>query len=448
MATTAIWKIQKRLDHVISYTTDENKTFNKEYGERLYQDLHNTINYIEEDFKTEKQSYVTCLNCSEETALEEMIITKERFNKTKGILGYHAYQSFAENEVTPELAHLIGVKLAEEMWGDRFEVIVSTHLNTKHYHNHFVINSVSFKDGKKYYDKRSTYAELRNLSDSICEEYGLSIVKEKRCNKSKLDYSNFQKANMQRDNYYMIAKKDIDRAIQQATSLKDFERLMKAMNYEVFYRYNKISIRRSPYKKNIRIERCFGEEYSVDRIKARIEAEKAPTISLIEEFNNKKYYNKVNYRKDKPKGIYALYLHYCYLLHVFPNKHPYIKLPPSIRVDVNKLEKIIEETKLLVRNNLETDEQFFSFKQDIENKVNDLMDEREKLWYKHKTEKDISIQSKIINRIEEINNELKPVRDILKLCEGIEEKIPSIERNVNEYIEQERKESERYEYIK
>ena len=137
MATTAIWKIQKRLDHVISYTTDETKTNNKDYGQELYNDLHNTIDYIEESYKTEKQSYVTCLNCSKETALEEMIITKKQFNKTDGILGYHAYQSFAENEVTPELAHLIGVRLAEEVWGDRFEVIVSTHLNTKHYHNTF-----------------------------------------------------------------------------------------------------------------------------------------------------------------------------------------------------------------------------------------------------------------------------------------------------------------------
>lgn len=102
-----------------------------------------------------------------------MFITKQQYNKTGDILGFHAFQSFKENEVTPEQAHEIGVRLAQEMWGDRFEVIVSTHLNTKHYHNHFVINSVSFKDGKRYYDKRETSAKLRQLSDSICEEYGL-----------------------------------------------------------------------------------------------------------------------------------------------------------------------------------------------------------------------------------------------------------------------------------
>ena len=107
-----------------------------------------------------------------------------------GIQGFHAFQSFAEGEVTPEQAHTIGVKLAEEMWGDRFEVVVSTHLNTKHYHNHFVINSVSFKDGKRYYDKRDTYAELRSISDSLCAEYGLSVLEEKACRNSKINYAN------------------------------------------------------------------------------------------------------------------------------------------------------------------------------------------------------------------------------------------------------------------
>ena len=113
-----------------------------------------------------------------------MMLTKKSYNKTKGILGFHSFQSFKENEVTPELSHEIGVRLAEEMWGDRFEVMVSTHVNTNHIHNHFVINSVSFKDGKKYYDNRINYAKLRRLSDELCEEYGLSILKEKPCKRS------------------------------------------------------------------------------------------------------------------------------------------------------------------------------------------------------------------------------------------------------------------------
>ena len=211
IATTGIWKIEKRLDNVIDYTTNIEKTINSDYGKDSYYDLHNVIDYVEADYKTEKQFYVSGVNCNPKTALEEMTITKEQYGKTGGILGFHAFQSFAEGEVTPEQCHAIGVRLAEEMWGDRFEVVVSTHLNTNHYHNHFVINSVSFKDGKRYYDKRETYAELRRLSDSLCEEYGLSVIQEKPCRNSKINYANYQKNTNNKVNYYSIAKENLDK---------------------------------------------------------------------------------------------------------------------------------------------------------------------------------------------------------------------------------------------
>lgn len=134
-----------------------------------------------------------------------------RYTCTEKYNGTELFQSFAEGEVTPEQCHAIGVRLAEEMWKDRFEVIVSTHLNSNHYHNHFVINSVSFKDGKRYYDKRETYAELRRLSDSLCEEYGLSVIQEKTCRNSKINYANYQKNTNNKVNYYSIAKENLDK---------------------------------------------------------------------------------------------------------------------------------------------------------------------------------------------------------------------------------------------
>ena len=118
--------------------------------------------------------------------------TKKYYNKEDKILAFHAYQSFKEGEVTAELAHKIGVQLANEMWGDRFQVIVTTHLNTHCIHNHFVINSVSFKDGLKYYDNHTNYSIMRHLSDEICKEYGLSVLEEKST-KKKLNYENFYK---------------------------------------------------------------------------------------------------------------------------------------------------------------------------------------------------------------------------------------------------------------
>ena len=117
-----------------------------------------------------------------------MRITKKQYNKTGGILAYHLIQSFKEGEVSKDVAHEIGVRLAEEVFGDRFEVVVSTHLNTKCYHNHFIINSVSFADGMKYYDNHTTYAHIREVSDNLCREYGLSTIKEKKTKKSPLNW--------------------------------------------------------------------------------------------------------------------------------------------------------------------------------------------------------------------------------------------------------------------
>ena len=151
MAVTKIWKIKTNLKKVIEYISDNEKTINEDYDNNIFKGLHDLVNYATNDLKTEKKCYVTSINCDEDNPLDDMIYTKKRFNKCNGILAFHAYQSFKEKEVKPEIAHEIGIKLANEMWGDRFEVVVSTHLNTNNIHNHFVINSVSFIDGKKYY---------------------------------------------------------------------------------------------------------------------------------------------------------------------------------------------------------------------------------------------------------------------------------------------------------
>ena len=270
MATTSLWKVETRLDKVIKYATNEDKTTDIEFEQEVYKSLHNTIEYAKADFKTEKQFYVSGVNCTSKNALQEMILTKKHFGKEKGILAYHGFQSFAEGEVTAEQAHQIGVKLAEELWGDKYEVIVATHLNTKHYHNHFVLNSVSFVDGKKYINNRENYAMMRKISDELCREYGLSVIEEKPCGKHNIDYTKYYNSYIQKSDYYTTTKDDVDFAIKQAYSYKNFETILKKMGYTITIRANKISLCRPPYKRNIRIERSFGMEYSIRNITERI----------------------------------------------------------------------------------------------------------------------------------------------------------------------------------
>ena len=245
IATVAIWNINTNLGQVIKYTTDNNKTDLSNYP-----NLEKSLEYIKDEFKTENKLYVSGINCHPDTALKDMIRVKEQYNKKQGILGFHVYQSFKENEVTPEQAHKIGIELAKEMWGDRFQVVVSTHLNTAHYHNHFVINSVSFVDGKKYYASRTTYAELRRLNDCICKENNLSYLQEKKT-KAGINYLNYQNKNIQYTNYYKTAKDDLDIAISISHNYNDFITILKSMKYEVINRSGKLSIRGEKYKRNM-----------------------------------------------------------------------------------------------------------------------------------------------------------------------------------------------------
>ena len=147
MATTSLWHIEGRLKDLIDYVENPEKTKAKTPG---LQDLYNVFSYVQRPEATQKGEYVTALNCLRETALRQMILTKKRYGKTDGYIAWHGYQSFKPEEVTPQLAHEIGVKLAKEMWGDRFELIVTTHLDKEHIHCHFCFNSVSFRDGGKY----------------------------------------------------------------------------------------------------------------------------------------------------------------------------------------------------------------------------------------------------------------------------------------------------------
>ena len=172
MATTKIWAIKDSLSRVVNYAKNPNKT--------IFDNLKQVLEYAENDEKTiadkeERTMYVTGVNCNRETALEEMIAVQNRFNKTTGNVAYHAYQSFKTGEVSPELAHKIGVELAEKMWSEH-QVLVATHFNTGTYHNHFVVCSVNMFTGKKFNCNKGAYFRFRGLSDELCEKYNLTVI--------------------------------------------------------------------------------------------------------------------------------------------------------------------------------------------------------------------------------------------------------------------------------
>lgn len=422
MATTKIWKVQKRLDHVIDYATNEEKTKNnyieKEGDE--FDSIGQVLTYATNPDKTEKQFYTTGINCKVDDAVKEMQTVKVLYGKENGILAFHAYQSFAEGEVTPKVAHEIGVRLAEEMWGDRFQVVVSTHLNTKHLHNHFVINSVSFKDGKKYYSNLTNTALLRKTSDEICEEYGLKVLDEKTC-KSGINFENFYKKSMKESDYYKFTKEDIDYAIEHSWTYKEFIKRLKNMGYEVYFRANKISVRMYPHKRNIRIERAFGEDYSIENIQDKI----CGRYPSREETIKPKTYDKKLFRKGiikklrKPKGIIALYYYYCFLLKVYPKKNLTYKLTPEMREEVKKMDKYSEQIRFICKYKIETITDVDNLKEQKQEELQKTLNTRNRLYYKRQRLDNESEKDVVTREIVSVTSAIEKVRKEIRLCDEV-----------------------------
>ena len=238
MATTAIWAIKGSIANVVKYVENPDKTANPEFVPQMIaeamlneQALRDVISYSTRDEKTDRSHYVTGLNCGPDTAREDMMETKQRFGKMGGNVVYHGYQSFAPGEVTPDLAHDIGIKLAQELWGDRFEVIVATHLDKAHHiHNHFLLNSVSFADGGKYNDCKATYRLMRDTSDRLCREHSLSVIRNPQPGRAK-HYGEWNAEQQGRPTWRGMVKADIDAAIAAAQTDRQFFDLLRKKGY-------------------------------------------------------------------------------------------------------------------------------------------------------------------------------------------------------------------------
>ena len=174
MATTSLWHIEGRLKDLIAYVENPEKTV---ANNPSLQPLWEVMSYVSRPEATEQGEYVSTINCLKEIALQQMILTKKQYGKENGYIAWHGYQSFKPDEVAAKEAHEIGLQTAREMWGDRYQIIVTTHLDKDHLHNHFCFNSVSFIDGGKYDYSKTEQRKLRSVSDRICAEHGLSVIK-------------------------------------------------------------------------------------------------------------------------------------------------------------------------------------------------------------------------------------------------------------------------------
>ena len=228
MAVTKLWSVTERLGQVIDYATNPEKTsanIKREFSSEQYQALADVIAYAKDEEKTEREFYVEGINCNVAIARDQFITVKEQYQKTEGIQAYHGYLSFKETDISPEMAQKIGMEFANEVWGKRFQVVVPTHLNTKHLHCHFVINSISFVDGKHLWGKEKAWFKFRKVADRICEKYGLYYDPNPNSSKQSDYLTMKEKAGM--PPRYSVAKEAIDYAIDHSKTLKEFQFALK-----------------------------------------------------------------------------------------------------------------------------------------------------------------------------------------------------------------------------
>lgn len=447
MAVTKIWDIKARLSAPIDYVQNEKKTENPNFTKEQMQSLGDVMSYAENEEKTEKHFYVTGINCNPQTARDQFITVKQQFDKEGGIVAFHGYQSFAPNEASPDIAHEIGVKLAKELWGDKFQVIVATHLNTKCLHNHFVLNSVSFRDGKRYHDCKSTYfGQMRKASDRLCKEYGLTVVEKPQRNKDPSYLHRSDTTGM--PTRYNVARTAIDEAISKSCNMREVEQHLKEMGYKTQFNSSRKYWTVTPlgWNKPIRIAR-LGEEYTNERIYERVISN--PSSVRLTTFQSKqvkvRQYVLVT-RKDKINkvgGLRGLYLKYCYELGYLPKyKQSHARTHYLLRDDLMKLDLLSKEIQLISRQGFETTEDVSKHKMILQSKIAELTNSRADLRNVMRRKIPEKDRDEIKTKIYQISKELKNLRYEVKLCSNIAERSGSMNEKIEKVEAEKNKERE------
>lgn len=218
MAYDKIIPIRHRLDHCVDYARNEEKT-----------SLESALSYAGNPAKA--RQLVTGINCGPDCAYQDMQATKRRWDKKGGILGYHIIHSYAPGETTPEQAHAAGVEFARRLLGERYEAVVCTHTDREHLHCHIVFNSVSFLDGRKYRSDFASYFDtLRNTSNEVSREFGLSVIEPDGHGKH---YAQWDAERTGRGDISRFIRQDIDAALRESFTFEGFLAVLRRQGYTV-----------------------------------------------------------------------------------------------------------------------------------------------------------------------------------------------------------------------
>ena len=423
MATTKIWDVRAHVSKLLAYVANKNKTTmeleNKNFdeSEKLAAEI---LGLPYDHFATEEKKFVSGINCTPENAKEIMLSLLEDTDSSD-IQAYHGYQSFKPNEVTPDVAHAIGVQLANELWGEDFPVIVATHIDKGHVHNHFCLSATGFS-GKRYHDCKATYKLMRDTSDRLCREYGLSVIeKPKKENRKHIAEVHAKQQGIPTIRDQIRA--DIDSVVKYEVTLKSFYKRMQLLGYKFEYRGQYLRIKPYGYNKFFRMDK-LGAEYTEEGLQAR----------MAYNWRNGLLRALPIYKptlQEKPKGLYALYLHYCYLLGAVQKTVPQDpEAYAAIREDVRRARMYNEHAKFLGKYGLETKDDLIQHALKVDPQIKALCKERRALWNKIRWMKDPEQVQPIRDEICALTEKIKTLRKEFAMCKDVYDRSASVERTV------------------
>lgn len=437
MATTSLWHIKGKLRDLIDYVENPDKT---NLDDSL-QDFVNVFSYDTNPNKTNNKEFVTAINCLKEIALQQMIMTKQQFNKSDKYIAWHGYQSFKPDEVTPEFCHEIGVNLAQKMWGDRFQIIVSTHLDKNHLHNHFCFNSVSFLDGKKYNYSKSELQRLRDLSDELCKEYGLSVIETDNKSKSPSRALYFAEKNNEPTKYNLM-RTAIDEAIKISPVPQEFVRIMRKKGYIVNVNPERKyeTIRSINDNRNTRLK-TLGEKYDWHNIVEQINMQDGFALfPAYKEFNRS---NKIKYIKPekyifkgsfatvkKITGLKALYLYYCYRLGYLPKKNQHKPLSPEMKEAWRKIDRYSNQVILISKYALDNTNDVQNLISNNKEQIVLITNKRNQIYNKLRRCKDTDKISELKFERDYYTKQLTKLRKEIKTANTVLDDVEKIKTNI------------------
>lgn len=446
MAVTSLWRIKGYIGRVLLYTNNPEKTTDAQpikVPDGLNKgSLEDVISYAERDGATAEKQWVSGVLCSAERARQEMLDIKRLWHKEDGTIAYHGYQSFAPGECTPEIAHEIGKELAYELWGSRgYQVLVCTHLDkSTHIHNHFVINTVSMDDGIKFHRTKEDYQRMREVSDRLCREHGLSVIENP--SGKKMNYGEWLAKKNGKPTYRDMIMADIDRAIKASATDHDFYLWLEDMGYTINLYTDTGNERKHPTitppggRKSFRFDKLdpgYSLEGIIDRILENIRYE----VPFSDEDEEKvRRYRKTYPPKTKHKGFAALYYYYCYQLHIIV-KYPasVSKVSVFLREDIMKLDKLDEQTRFLASNNIETIDDLNSYRTSAGDQINTLTELRTTLRNELKRTIRTGDEKAVLTvkeKIAEVSSEIKRLRYSLDICDSVENRAERMQKELEE----------------